>query len=146
MAMAEHRRPNDQSSNGTEEAGRNPTDRGGEKGSKLHILVDEHGVPLSLVVTGANRHDVTPLGAVLDKRIVLPPEQTEQKLCADNGYTVDPAKKIIEAHGYIPHVKERGEEIKAKQAIPDYLARRWVVRLIHSPLLDQPVLEVLGAL
>jgi putative transposase len=55
---------------------------------------------------------VTQLGAVLDNRIVLPPEETEQNLCADKGYTGDPAKKIIEAHGYIPHVKERGEEIK----------------------------------
>ena len=67
-----------------EEVGRNPTDRG-EKGSKRHILVDEHGVPLSLVVTEANRHDVTQLGAVLDTRIVLPPKETKQNLCADEG-------------------------------------------------------------
>ena len=69
---------------------------------------------------------MTQLGTVLDKRIVLPPEQTEQNLCADKGYTGGPARKIIEAHGYIPHVKERGEEIKAKK-IPGYRARRWVV-------------------
>lgn len=75
---------------------------------------------------------MTQLGAVLDKRIVLPPEQTEQNLCADKGYTGGPARKIIEAHGYIPHVKERGEEIKAKKAIPGYRARRWVVELTHS--------------
>jgi len=94
--------------------------------------VDEHGVPLSLVVTGANRHDVTQLEAVLDQRIALPPEKIEQKLCADKGYTGAPAKKIIEAHGYIPHVKERGEEIKAKKEIPGYRARRWVVEVTHS--------------
>ena len=94
--------------------------------------MDEHGVPLSLVVTGANRHDVTQLAAVLDNRIILPPEETEQNLCADKGYTGDPAKRIIEAHGYIPHVKERGEEIKVKKEIPGYRARRWVVELTHS--------------
>jgi len=67
---------------------------------------------------------ITQLGAVLDSRIVLPPEDAEQNLCADKRYTGDPAKKIIEAPGYIPHVKERGEEIKAKKEIPGYRARR----------------------
>ena len=43
-----------------EAVSRNPTDRG-EKGTKHHLLVDGRGVPLSLVVTGANRHDVTQL-------------------------------------------------------------------------------------
>ena len=43
---------------------RNPTDRG-KQGSKCHLLVDGRGVPLSLVVTGANAHDVTQLEAVL---------------------------------------------------------------------------------
>jgi transposase len=75
---------------------------------------------------------VTQLAAVLDNRIILPPEQTEQNLCADKGYTGDPAKKIIEAHGYISHVKERGEEIKAKKEISGYRARRRVVELTHS--------------
>jgi transposase len=62
----------------------------------------------------------------------LPPKDTEQNLCADKGYTGNPAKQIIEAHGYIPHVKERGEEIKAKKEIPGYRSRRWVVELTHS--------------
>ena len=44
----------------------------GEKnGSKRHILVDERGVPLSIVVTGANRHDVLQLEEVLDA-VVIP--------------------------------------------------------------------------
>jgi putative transposase len=105
---------------------------GGKKGSKRHILVDERGVPLSLVVTGANRHDVSQLETVLDQRVVLPPKDTEQNLCADKGYTGNPAKQIMEAHGYIPHVKERGAEIKAKKEIPGYRSRRWVVELTHS--------------
>ena len=43
-----------------ETVGHNPTDRG-KNGSKRHILVEGRGVPLSIVVTGANRHDVTQL-------------------------------------------------------------------------------------
>ncbi len=34
-------------------------------GSKRHLLVNGRGARLPLVVTGANRHDVTPLDAVL---------------------------------------------------------------------------------
>jgi hypothetical protein len=41
-----------------EAVGKNPTDRG-KNGSKRHMLVDGAGVPLALVVTGANRHDVS---------------------------------------------------------------------------------------
>jgi transposase len=70
-----------------ETVGHNPTDRG-KKGSKRHILVDRRGAPLSLVVTGANRHDVSQLEAVLKNRVALPPEDTEQNLCGDKGYRV----------------------------------------------------------
>jgi len=94
--------------------------------------VDERGTPLSLVVTGANRHDVSQLEAVLDNLVVSPPEGTEQNLCGDKGYTGEPAKQIIESHGYIPHVKERGEEINSKKNVPGYRPRRWVVELTHS--------------
>jgi len=42
----------------------------GEKnGSKVSLLVDGRGVPLSLVVCGANRHDVTQLEALLDAMV-----------------------------------------------------------------------------
>jgi len=94
--------------------------------------VDGRGAPLSLVVTGAHRHDVSQLEKVLDTRVASPPEQTEQNLCADKGYTGKPAKQIIESHGYIPHVKARGEEIASMKDVPGYRPRRWIVELAHS--------------
>lgn len=43
-----------------------PTRRiGGRNGSKRMLLVDERGAPLSIIVTGANRHDVTQLASTL---------------------------------------------------------------------------------
>ncbi|AKB78249.1 Mobile element protein [Methanosarcina horonobensis HB-1 = JCM 15518] len=36
--------------------GANPTDRG-KKGTKKSILTDGKGIPLSVIVDGANRHD-----------------------------------------------------------------------------------------
>jgi putative transposase len=94
--------------------------------------VDERGVPLSIVVTGANRHDVSQLELVLDEIIIPRPENIEQHLCADKGYSGEPAQEIIKARHYIPHVKQRGEEIQEKLTNPSYKARRWVVEVSHS--------------
>ena len=110
-------------------AGRNPTDRG-KHGTKRHQLVDGRGVPLALVLTGANRHDVTQLGAVLDRVMAPRPTSGEQHLCADAAYGGRPAQETIVAHGYTPHVRPRGEEIKEKES--GHKARRWVVEAAHS--------------
>ena len=40
---------------GGQETGPNPTDRG-KLGSKRHIVVDARGIPLVILVRGANRH------------------------------------------------------------------------------------------
>lgn len=99
------------------------------------MLVDGRGVPLSLVVTGANRHDVSQLKAVLDAIVVKrvnPPERRNKHLCADAGYTGAPALQLIEEHGYIPHVKGRGQEARELKRDPKKKARRWVVEVAHS--------------
>jgi len=94
--------------------------------------VDGRGVPLSIVVTGANRHDVTQLALVLDEIIIDRPENIEQHLCADKGYSGEPACQEIRDRQYIPQVKQRGEEIREKKNNPSYKARRWVVEVSHS--------------
>ncbi len=99
------------------------------------MLVDGRGVPLSLVVTGANRHDVTQVKAVLDGVMVdrpNPPQRRNKHLCADAGYTGAPALRIIEEHGYIPHVKGRGQEANELKNEPAKKTRRWVVEVAHS--------------
>ena len=93
--------------------------------------MDERGVPLSIVVTGANRHDVSQLVLVLDEIVIDRPD-TEQNLCADKGYTGEPAQKAIKDRNYIPHVVQRGEEIREKKINPNYKARRWIVEVTHS--------------
>lgn len=93
--------------------------------------MDELGVPLSIVVTGANRHDVSQLAAVLDGVVIDRPE-TDQHLCADKGYAGEPAQQIIKERRYTPHVKQRGEEIREKKSDPAYKARRYVVEVAHS--------------
>jgi len=61
-----------------------------------------------------------------------PPERRSKHLCADAGYTGAPALCIIEEHGYIPHVKGRGQEADEKRQHPTKRARRWIVEVAHS--------------
>jgi len=98
--------------------------------------VEGRGVPLSIIVTGANRHDVSQLAAVLDGRIVEPAkvdgEEVEENLCADAAYAGDEPKQIIITAGYTPHIRPRGEEKHEKAMNPGFKARRWVVEVSHS--------------
>lgn len=86
-------------------------------------------------MTGANRHDVSQLEPVLDALMLTrpaTPERRSKHLCADAGYTGAPALDVIQAHGYIPHVKGRGQEVRDKRRDPTKKARRWVVEVAHS--------------
>jgi putative transposase len=97
--------------------------------------VDARGIPLSLVVSGANQHDMKLLAATLDGIVCkrpLPRKGKPQHLCADAGYKGDPANKAALARNYRPHIKQRKEESEAKKRRHGYKARRWVVERTHS--------------
>jgi transposase len=86
-------------------------------------------------VTGANRHDVTQLAAVLDAIEIQRPAPSQRRhkhLCADNGYRGAPALLTIASHHYIPHVQGRGQEARELRRNPRQRARRWVVEVAHS--------------
>lgn len=53
--------------------GPNPTDRG-KQGVKCSLLTDGAGIPLALVIDGANRHDMKLLCATLDGIVIARPE------------------------------------------------------------------------
>ena len=95
--------------------------------------MDGRGVPLSIVVTGANRHDVSQLEAVLSGKVVEPIMQNEKEnLCADAGYAGGEPEQKISIAGYSPHIRPRGEEKLEKTMNPNFKARRWVVEASHS--------------
>lgn len=87
--------------------------------------MDARGIPLSIVVAGANRHDVRLLVPTLD-RVLVPRPVTSHHLCADKGYTGQPAWTAMVQHRYRPHVPQRGEAAP-RQRTPRGRARRWVV-------------------
>ena len=97
--------------------------------------MDGRGTPLAVVVTGANRHDVTQVEKVLDNLVVTRPEPTAeepQHLCADKGFDSRKARAAMEDRGYTPHVRSRGEERQEKASNPNHRTRRWVVEACHS--------------
>jgi transposase len=118
---------------GGKSTGKNPTDRG-KLGVKRSLLADGRGVPLGVVVEGANRHDSPLLEATLESIPVKRPDPKEvpQHLCLDAAYVGEPIQEIVAAWGYTAHIRSRGEEHQEKQTIPGYRARRWVVERTHS--------------
>jgi hypothetical protein len=87
--------------------GRNPTDRG-KKGTKRSLAVESHGLPIGIVVSGANRYDNKVLEETL--RSIVTAHSEGAKVCLDAGYVG--AQKIVEGMGYEAHTgpveKKRG--------------------------------------
>ena len=119
---------------GSAATGPNPTDSG-KQGTKRSLLTDGQGIPLALVVEGANRHDVKLLCATLDGLVIARPEPTEQQpqhLCLDAAYDAGWVREAVQGRGYQHHIRPRGEEKAEKVLTPGSRARRWVVERTHS--------------
>lgn len=134
---------------GGQDTGRNPTDRG-KQGSKIHLLVDQQGAPLSLCVSGANVHDKW-LADDLLVSLVVPrpdPQEVEQHLCADRGYDYPDVHDVVAQEQYIAHIKHRrrrNEPLLEECPIPGelrYPARRWVIERTFSWLAKRRSLRV----
>ena len=112
--------------------GPNPTDRG-KRGVKRSLLTDGAGIPLAVVVDGANRNDMKLIAATLDGIVIARPQPTDegpQHLCLDKGYDFAAVRAAVAARGYVPHIRPRGQEAHVPH--PDGKARRWVVERTHS--------------
>src|SRR3954469_20984517 len=99
------------------------------------MLVEGHGLPISVEVAEANRHDIKLLEATLNNIVVDRPEPSEtepQNLCLDKGYDSAQVRELLEELGYTAHIKARNEEAAEVRVIPGYRARRWKVERTHS--------------
>lgn len=85
--------------------GRNPTDRG-RNATKLSAVVDQDGLPLSLVFFPANVHDVHTVEPTLKDRIVA--TDPSQALYADKGYDSKKVRNMIRQYGNVDRVGKRG--------------------------------------
>jgi transposase len=76
-------------------------------------LTDEHGIPLSIVVAGANRHDMKLTCPTLENVEVKRPEPTNehpQGLCLDKGYDYNEVRALAKEFGFTAHIVPRGKE------------------------------------
>jgi transposase len=97
--------------------GANPVDRG-KPGSKLHLVCDGGGLPLTAAVTAANVADSTMFQAVLDD---VPPIRTSSgrrrtrpgKVHADKAYDSGANRVYLRRRGIIPRIARRGIESSA---------------------------------
>ena len=89
----------------------------GEKGAKRSVLSEGAGVPIGLAHDGANRNDQPLLEPTLNSIPIerpMPTSERPQGLCLDRGYDSSPMHDLAVKHGYTPHIRARGEEIKLK--------------------------------
>jgi transposase len=105
--------------------GPSPVDRG-KTGSKHHVIVEAHGIPLAATLTGGNRNDVTQLIPLL--QAVPPirgkrgrPPRRPDVVYADRGYDHDKYRRLVRELGVRPEIARRGTEHGSGLA-----AFRWV--------------------
>lgn len=110
--------------------GSSPVDRG-KAGSKRHLLTDAKGIPLAVVLSGANRHDMKKLAELLDA-VVIPRPTQEQQLCLDRGYDADACREAALARGYVTHIPHHNAPLPAPDDPKRHPPRRWVVEVSHS--------------
>ncbi len=73
------------------------------------MIVDRHGTPLAVSLTGGNRHDVTQLIPLLD---AIPrirgrrgrPRHKPKRLYADRGYDFRKHRRLLLARGIVPKI------------------------------------------
>jgi transposase len=106
--------------------GPNPTDRR-KKGSKHHLVTDANGIPLSVILTGANRHDVTQLLPLVDSIPPIAgkigrPLQHPDSLLGDRAYDSEPHRRQLRSRRIVPLLAKRWTENGSGLGI-----YRWVV-------------------
>jgi transposase len=110
-----------------------PVDRG-RPGSKHHVIVEAHGIPLAATVTGGNRNDVTQLIPLLEA--VPPnrgtrgrPRRRPDRVYADRGYDHDKYRRQVRDLGITPVIARRGNEHGSGLGI-----HRWVAEAAFALL------------
>jgi len=139
--------------------GNNPTDRS-KLGTKRHILTDKKGIPLSVVISPANTHDINLVTDVVDNAVIKRPKSTSsskprsgrrrkrQHLCLDKAYISKLEEFQLIKRGYILHIpkkrkrgkKEEEKHVDVKEEMQrqlglnhkKYSHKRWVVERTNS--------------
>ncbi len=131
--------------------GKNPTDRSKLGKTKRHILTDKNGIPLSVVISSTNAHDIKLVTDVVDNRVIKRPSFKTKKtgrrrrklqhLCLDEAYNSEQEEQELIKRGYVLHIlpkrkRDEKEEIKVttlyRSNRKKYSAKRWVIERTNS--------------
>lgn len=108
----------------------------GKPGSKIHAMSERGGIPLTVVVSAANRNDHLELETVVDavtpvRRPVGRPRRRPHKLHADKGYDYPVCRNVLRRRGVIARIARRGIESARRLGRHRYVIERtleWVSR------------------
>ena len=111
---------------GGEETDPNPLDRG-RPGSKRRLLVDGDGLPLSVVLTGANVHDSKVFEELIEgvEQFRTPSGRTRRRpdnFHADKGYDFPRCRSVLRQRGIKARIARRGVDSSERLG-----RHRWVV-------------------
>lgn len=99
------------------------------------MLTEAHGVPLGVVVAGANRHDMHLVKQTVQTLVVPRPRPTKKRpqgMCLDQGYDYADVRETLREFGFTAHIRARGADARALKRYVGAKARRWVVERTHS--------------
>lgn len=99
----------------------------GRPGTKRHLVTDRAGIPLALILTGANAHDSTQFEPLLDaipplRRTRGRPRRRPEKLHADKGYDYRRCREACRRRGIKHRIARRG--VNSSQRLGRH---RWVI-------------------
>ncbi|MBO2445333.1 IS5 family transposase [Actinomadura nitritigenes] len=106
--------------------GPNPVDRG-KRGSKIHLLTDRAGLPLSVGISSANTHDKLALEPLVRGIAPIrsrrgPRRRRPAKLHGDKGYDYADLRRWLRRRAITPRIARRGIESSHRLG-----RHRWVV-------------------
>ncbi len=88
-------------------------------------MTEGKGIPIGVVVSGAQRHDMKKLADLLDASLVP----------LDRGYDYDACRQTAQDHHFIPHIPpkaSKAQPLPPPGDPPRHPPRRWVVEVAHS--------------
>lgn len=111
---------------GGDNAGANPTDRG-KQGQKRSVLCEGHGLPIGVVLAGANRHDSPLLRPTLERLSRFGFDLPEDiRVDLDAGYDSDVTRELLTELGCDWKISPKGTYIKINHT------RRWKVERTNA--------------
>jgi transposase len=113
----------------------------GKPGSKIHVLCDQNGIPLTALISAANTHDSQLLIPLLDSIAPIrspagPPRRRPAKLHADKAYDQRGLRREISRRGIKVRIARRG--IESSQHLGRY---RWKVEACLAWLMNNRRLQ-----